>query len=278
MSEQMPQMIVPNEQCEVSQTSFTNFVYDIYLDEGIREPSYYRQALHVIRTASQGDRINLMINNGGGRLDSAISFVNALRDCEAEVVAVLEGETHSASSMIALSCHGVHVKPYASMMIHNASLGSGGTIQNVMDHINFTSKQTERLIRDVYKYFLTESEIEEVIRNREVWLDEDQIGERLENMFQMRAEEQQSCGEVGCETCSEGDFNEINLEEMIDSAVESGVQKALDKILKKFDLSPKAPKPARKKVESKIDKVVVENVEAFNSRLEKLSKTEHAAN
>lgn len=268
MPEHIPQMIVPNEQCEVSQTSFTNFVYDIYLDEGIREPSYYRQALHVIRTASQGDRINLMINNGGGRLDSAISFVNALRECEAEVIAVLEGETHSASSMIALSCAGVHVKPYASMMIHNASLGSGGTIQNVMDHINFTSKQTERLIRDVYKYFLTESEIEEVIRNREVWLDEDQIGDRLENMFKMRAEEQQQpCGDENCQSCSEDYPEEISLDEIVANAVEEGAQKVVDRLLKKFDLVPKAPKTVRKKITSKVDPVVLENVEEFNKFL-----------
>ena len=59
------------EQCEVIQSSFTETynMYDIILDENIREPSYYRQAFHVLRTAKEGDRVNIILNNSGGRID-----------------------------------------------------------------------------------------------------------------------------------------------------------------------------------------------------------------
>lgn len=181
----MTEQLIPviQEQCEVFQSTITINSYDIILDGPIQGPEYYRQAFHVLRNAREGERINVIISSPGGRLDSAITFINLFKETEAEVLAVIEGEAHSAASMIALSAHGVHVKPYASMMIHHASFGSGGTVQNVMDHVNFTSKQTERLIRDVYKQFLTEEEISEVIRNREIWLTDEEIGERLENMY-----------------------------------------------------------------------------------------------
>lgn len=206
------------DQCPVMHSTITTNVFDIILDDNIREPSYYRDAFQVFRQAQQGDRINLILNNSGGRLDSAICFVNLIKETDAEVLAILEGETHSAASIIALNAHGVHVKPYASMMIHHASFGSGGTVQNVMDHVNFTSKQTERLIRETYQFFLSESELDEVIRNREIWLTDEEIGERLDKMFEQR--QALGCGDPSCLECGnelEEHFEEeeFSLEELI---------------------------------------------------------------
>lgn len=221
-------MIFPmiQDQCPVMHSTITTNVFDVILDDNIREPAYYRDAFQVFRQAQRGDRINLILNNSGGRLDSAVCFVNLMKETDAEVVAILEGETHSAASIIALNAHGIEVKPYASMMIHHASFGSGGTVQNVMDHVNFTSKQTERLIRETYQFFLTESELDEVIRNREIWLTDEEIGERLDIMFEARKE--QGCGVEGC-NCSElteeleegGGFD-------LDLIIEEKVQKALE--------------------------------------------------
>lgn len=215
------------EQCEVIQSSFTETynMYDIILDENIREPAYYRQAFHVLRTAKEGDRINMILNNSGGRIDSAICFRNLIQETQAEVLAVLEGETHSAASMIALSCHGVHVKPYASMMIHHASFGSGGTVQNVMDHVNFTSKQTERLIRDVYQYFLSEAELDEVVRNREIWLTDEEIGERLDRMYDARREQEMECSCGKCDLDND-DEPKLDLFSMIEQAVRNVLEES----------------------------------------------------
>lgn len=227
-------MVFPmlQEQCPVMHSTLSTNVFDIILDDNIREPAYYRDAFQVFRQAQRGDRINLILNNSGGRLDSAVCFVNLMKETDAEVVAVLEGETHSAASIIALNAHGVEVKPYASMMIHHASFGSGGTVQNVMDHVNFTSKQTERLIRETYRFFLSESELDEVIRNREIWLTDEEIGERLDLMFESRGSEPCDCGSPECQANQaledEEDFDEMpSLAEIIADAVELGVKKAL---------------------------------------------------
>lgn len=220
-------MVFPmlQEQCPVMHSTLSTNVFDIILDDNIREPAYYRDAFQVFRQAQRGDRINLILNNSGGRLDSAVCFVNLMNETDAEVVAVLEGETHSAASIIALNAHGVEVKPYASMMIHHASFGSGGTVQNVMDHVNFTSKQTERLIRQTYQFFLTESELDEVIRNREIWLTDEEIGERLDIMFEARKAE--GCGDPSCTSCGpREDFDDIE-EFDLDALIEQKVQEAL---------------------------------------------------
>ena len=245
------------DQCPVMHSTLSTNVFDIILDDNIREPAYYRDAFQVFRQAQRGDRINLILNNSGGRLDSAVCFVNLMNETDAEVVAILEGETHSAASIIALNAHGVEVKPYASMMIHHASFGSGGTVQNVMDHVNFTSKQTERLIRQTYQFFLSESELDEVIRNREIWLTDEEIGERLDVMFEAKAKEPCDCGNEACEINQrlaaleqEEDFDDMP---SIDEIVEQAVTKALiaydkqkDEAAKKLarKSKPKSPQPA----------------------------------
>lgn len=245
-------MVFPmmQEQCPVMHSTISNNIFDIILDDNIREPAYYRDAFQVFRQAQRGDRINLILNNSGGRLDSAVCFVNLMKETDAEVVAVLEGETHSAASIIALNAHGVEVKPYASMMIHHASFGSGGTVQNVMDHVNFTSKQTERLIRETYQFFLSESELDEVIRNREIWLTDEEIGERLDKMFEAR--NAKGCNDPNCTECggAQDDFEgeEFDLEALI----EAKVQKALDANQKKLDTAAKKAATAAKKKSVKV--------------------------
>lgn len=234
-------MIIPmmQDQCPVMHSTVTTNVFDIILDDNIREPSYYRDAFQVFRQAQQGDKIRMILNNSGGRLDSAVCFVNLMKETEAEVFAILEGETHSAASIIALNAHVIQVKPYASMMIHHASFGSGGTVQNVMDHVNFTSKQTERLIRETYKFFLTESELDEVIRNREIWLTDEEIGERLDLMFEAKAAEPCDCGDPSCGMEEE----EFSLEDVIKEKVDAAVALALNPPLEKKKASRKKPTP-----------------------------------
>jgi len=205
-------VIAQNKECQFFQSTITSNLYDIILDEDIKAPDYYRNVFQIFRQASPGDTIRLNLNSCGGYLSTAICFINLMKETQAQVVAVLEGETHSAASLIALNADGIEVKPYASMMIHHASFGSGGTVQNVVDHVNFTSKQTEKLMRETYADFLTAPEIEEVIRNREIWLTDEEIGERLERMFEVRAS--QGCGDPDCEECGFAEESELTQAEI----------------------------------------------------------------
>ena len=260
-SEDSPFPSMFQDSCPVFQSSYTKHVYDIILDENIREPAYYRQALQTFKQANEGDLIRITLNNGGGRIDTALMFLHGIEETQAEVLAILEGDTHSASSMIALSCHGVEVKPFASMMVHHASFGTYNTVQNVMDHVNFTSKQTEALIRKVYKYFLTEIEVEEVIRNREIWLTHEEIGERLDIMFEARAAEPCDCGSPTCGNPAQQD----EFEDIEEFDLEALIQEKVNAALGEYDKKVKtAARKAAKPKTPKIDPVIVQNVEEFN--------------
>lgn len=213
------------EQCEVSQVSNTINAFDIYLDEEIKDPTYYRQALQVIRSGQRGDLIRIHISSPGGNLNSALMFKNAIEECEADVLAIIQAEAYSAAGLIALSCPMIEVKKHATMMCHSAAFGAGGIVQNVRDHVDFTGKHAEAVMDEVYESFLNAEELEDIRRGREIWLDYIQIGERLDTMFEAR--NAQGCGQEGCTECGvEGEEFEdesFDLETLIDERVKEAM-------------------------------------------------------
>lgn len=246
----MSENIIPmfQEQCEVSQTTLTYSCYDLYVDEDIKDPTYYRHAFQVLRSAQQGDLVRIFISSPGGNLNSALIFRNCIQECQGDVIAIIEAEAYSAASLIALSCPSIEVKPYATMMLHSAAFGSSGSVQNVRDHVEFTGRHAESLMEEVYKDFISAEELLDLKKGRELWFDYKEIGERLEKMFKAGG----GCGDPDCEGCSEGfdDEPEFNLIELIEQKTENAVSKALDKILKKYNLVEKE-KPAKKPVTAK---------------------------
>lgn len=233
------QNIIPilKDQCEISQTSMTYNAFDIYLDEEIKDPTYYRQVFQVLRSAQRGDLVRIYISSPGGNLNSAVMFRNNIRNCEADVVAVIEAEAYSAASLIALSCPSIEVKPYATMMCHSAAFGSGGIVQNVRDHVEFTGKHAEAFMEEVYRDFLDATELEDLRRGREIWLSYEEIAERLDKMFDARDNESCDCG-----NCDGDESQGFNLEEMIGKIVEEKL-KSLDVAPKEKVKSPRQTKP-----------------------------------
>lgn len=173
----------PINECPVL---YKDGVYDIILDEDIKSPSYYRSAFQTLRDAQEGETIRIFISTYGGNLTSAITFKNLISQCSAEVVGVLEGEAFSAGSLILLSCPAIHIQPYTSMMCHSAAFSSGGMVQQVRDHVDFTGRHAEAVMEDTYRDFLSNREFSDLKRGVEIWLDYNQINERLEKMFEAR--------------------------------------------------------------------------------------------
>jgi len=213
MSELIP---VLKDQCEVSQSSITYSAYDIYLDEDIKDPTYYRNAFQVLRQAQEGDVVRIYISSNGGNLNSAAMFKNNIESCRAEVIAIIEAEAYSAASLIALSCSQIHVMPYSSVMCHSASFGSGGSVQNIRDHVAFVGKHAEDFMEEVYRDFLTPEELQDLKKGRELWFDYKETGERLDRMFEARAlrEQQEGCGNPDCEECGFAEETPLTEEEI----------------------------------------------------------------
>lgn len=175
-----------NQHLPYFESTRTDRCIKIFLDEYIREPKYYRTVLQGIDSLGEGDVVLLSINSYGGQLDGAIAIINAIQDTDADVHASIEGVAASAASLIALAAPSISVSPYATMMVHSATFGAFGKQSDVISHASFVDKQVRGLMNSIYKDFLTDKELEEVIMGKEMWFDSEEIVRRLELRAQLQ--------------------------------------------------------------------------------------------
>ena len=156
---------------------------EIPIDEEIKGPSYYRSITQAIRDSSEGDIIQFNICSPGGRLDGLMTILSATWKTEAQTEAHLDGFCDSAASMLALHCDSIFVSPLASMLVHNVAYGIGGKAADIKAHVDHFNAFSEKFFRETYKYFLSEEEIDKCLEGYQLYLDAEQIMERLRFKF-----------------------------------------------------------------------------------------------
>lgn len=182
-----------NTHLEFYTEQISNIAMTVHIDEEIKEPSYYRQVVQGIENLSEGDQLTFNIASPGGRLDGLEVVLSAIKNTDAIVIANIAGSCHSAASILALNCDMIYVSPHASMLIHFVSFGSVGASNHVLKQAEHIKKVSEKLFRDTYQYFLTEEEIERCIEDDfQLWLDADQITERLKVRQECQKEYQEA--------------------------------------------------------------------------------------
>lgn len=174
-------------------------VMTVHIDEPIKHPAYYRQIASGIDELSEGDELVFEIASPGGRMDGLEVLLSAMRRTDATTVAQINGDCHSAASILALNCDVVSVSPYGSMLVHYLTFGVGGPSNHVFKHSGHIKKVSERLFRETYYGFLTEEEITRCIEDDlQIWLDSYEIIERLKRRQEILQSEQEGSDEEDC--------------------------------------------------------------------------------
>ena len=173
--------------------SRSQYQYTVSIDSSFGSPSYYRGVVQMLMNAGEDDMVIFLVNSPGGLLSGLLTLLEGLRMTEATTVAVLVGQTSSAASMFALHCDQVSVGENATMLCHNISYGVNGKGADIVAHVEHTTKTAEKLIRKTYELFLTEQEIVDMMHGKEIYLDADEIVERLtaKEKAQVEAQEKQ---------------------------------------------------------------------------------------
>lgn len=171
-----------------SNVTTSNNTYDIYLVGPILAPEYYIEEFQALKMAQEGDTINIIINSVGGQVNTAMQFVENIKQCQGLVTAYIEGECHSAASYIFLACDGWSVPEWAIMMVHNYSGGHYGKGGEVVQAAQETDKWINRISQDSYTPFLTKKEIKKLKKGQDFWFMGEQIAKRLERVVESREE------------------------------------------------------------------------------------------
>ena len=153
--------------------------YPIMIDGDITDTQDYREEFDMILQASEGDLITILISSNGGSLSTGLRFYSLLKETPAHTVAIIETHAHSAASIIALGCDEIRAQPYAEMLIHSCSYGTGGSHPDIKAYVNHSEKMMNKIIPEVYQGFLSEDKIAEVLRGEQVWLFADEIQEAI---------------------------------------------------------------------------------------------------
>lgn len=162
--------------------SVTANVYRIRLDDEVVQASNYRNILKLLETQTKNDTNYWKISTIGGDLYTAIELINAIRSSESYNIAeVILGS--SAGSLVALACDECTVLPHGEMFIHEIQSFHQGDTSKIFKDIQFLKRKQKELMQDVYKDFLSDKEIEDIMNGtiRDLTLDADECKARLEN-------------------------------------------------------------------------------------------------
>lgn len=167
-------------------------LHEFYLSGPVLDPEEYIDWFDTIRNASSVDTIRLYINSPGGDLYTTLQFLRVMSDTEATVVTSVEGACMSAATMIFLHGHMQEVTPHSLFMFHNYSAGTFGKGGEMYDQLQFERKWSENFMREVYRDFLTEDEIQSMLHNKDIWMDSEEVVKRLTSLQKKREAEHQA--------------------------------------------------------------------------------------
>lgn len=154
-------------------------IHEFYLSGDVESSEEYIEWFDIIRSASQNDILKIYINSPGGDLFTAIQFLRVLTDTEAQVIISVEGACMSAATLLFMCGHQYEISPHSVFMFHNYSSGMVGKGGEMFDRVNHERSWSEKLFQDVYADFLTEREIKQILDNKDLWMDADEVIKRL---------------------------------------------------------------------------------------------------
>jgi len=169
-----------NKYCSVfSRTKGT--IFDIYLTNDITHNSFeYNDLLLTLRRCQEEDDIQLYINSGGGALPTTFQIINAMSQCKAPITTILDGNAHSAASLLFLSGNTYVFSDSSAMLCHYFTTGIQGKGHEVSDYITFAEEHYKQLFKNIYNHFLTEKELQDMFTGKDFWFNYKQIEKRLQ--------------------------------------------------------------------------------------------------
>lgn len=155
------------------------FKHEFYLSGAIEQPEKYAEWFHLMRNATENDTIIIHINSRGGDASTAIQLMRVLKETNATVIASVEGDCMSAATFIIMSAQQIEISEFSDFMFHNYSSITAGKGGEMYDNITHAKKWSDNLMKTIYKDFLTEVEIQQILDNKDIWMEGKEVLDRL---------------------------------------------------------------------------------------------------
>lgn len=107
----------------------------------------------------------------GGSVDAGDSFIHAMKKCKAPIHIIASGGVHSMGSQILLIADSFELSDGFCSLIHAGQDGAYGTVPEYHAKSAFDLEFRTRKFKEAYQYFLSEEEIDNVLKGQDLWLD-----------------------------------------------------------------------------------------------------------
>lgn len=156
-------------------------IYKVTLDEVFEHSSQFAQLVELLEGANESDVFQIRLHTPGGSLDSVYPLISAMKNTEGFIHLHVDSGVASAGTLLMMCAHMVSFNEYVSVMFHNvqyAAYGHGGNVEAQTKHFTQTH---EKMIRDLYKDFLTSEEIQKLFYGQEIWMSPQEVHDRLKD-------------------------------------------------------------------------------------------------
>lgn len=153
-----------------------------YLCGEIREPQYYTELFYTLRSAAETDLVYLHLNSSGGDFNTGLQIINNIQASNARVVTILEARAYSMAALIFLCGDELIVHDNCQLMFHIYSGIFSGKGNEQQAEIAAVGKWFEKVMSRLCTPFLSEREIDSILKGADLWMDSDDIRKRLHSM------------------------------------------------------------------------------------------------
>lgn len=182
--------------------------YSIFLYGTTSSAFDFAEAINAIENADEHDQITIYLSGGGGCVSSTDAFLHAINTAQergVRVHCVASGMVASAHTFIILACSSYECAEGVHFLIHNGSLGDGGSYNQFKASSQFFLKYMETRFREVYRNFLTSDELDDVLEGKDLWMTGSEFTERYEKRNELMGAEMKEAADTGEETPCNGD-------------------------------------------------------------------------
>lgn len=154
----------------------------------IKSFSAHKHLLDELYNAYKSDVIVIRIASPGGRLDVGTEIINAIKETQATTVARITFSSASIASMIALSCDGLIIDRYQSLMFHTYSAGCYGKSDEILQDVNNTNTLVIPWMNELCSPFLTKTELNRINKGEDLYIkwDDSSLNKRVRRHFNLQ--------------------------------------------------------------------------------------------
>lgn len=167
-------------------------IHTFYLSGPITAPENYIDVIDQVRNAGPNDVVQIIINSGGGDLMTGLQLREAMLKSQAHIQCVVEGQCASAATMIFLAGNELVASEYSLFMFHNYSGGTFGKGGEMHEQISFERRWSIQLMQDIYKDFLTKTEINAMLDGKDFWMTGAEVMDRIQQIIARKQKKAES--------------------------------------------------------------------------------------